>query len=137
MTRAGALGILLCTAFGCANPDARPPGFKPRAPLFAETALAAAYASPARFYYHPRERARPRAFRALADGDQLLVGERGERWLFSPKSRWLRPGAILAPEPLIAVLGDPGAFSFVGASGTAYVAREPLSAGALRCTAPG
>jgi hypothetical protein len=57
-----------------------------------------------------------------------LVGERGERWQYSPKNRWLRPGAILAPEPLIAVLGDQGAYSFIGASGTAYVAREPLSA---------
>ncbi|HET9930580.1 MAG TPA: hypothetical protein VFQ35_07830 [Polyangiaceae bacterium] len=95
-------------------------------PLVAEAALAAAYASPARFVYHPRERARPRAFRKLSDGDQLLVGERGERWQYSPKNRWLRPGAILAPEPLIAVLGETSAFSFIGASGTAYVARDPL-----------
>ncbi|MGC4088963.1 MAG: hypothetical protein QM756_13900 [Polyangiaceae bacterium] len=121
------VGLSLGVLFACSARESKPPRAQ-RAPLFAETALAAAYASPAHFHYHPRERARPRAFRALADGEQLLVGERGERWLFSPKSRWLRPGAILAPEPLIAALGAPGAYSFVGASGTAYVSREPLSA---------
>ncbi|MFZ5895361.1 MAG: hypothetical protein ACOY0T_30175 [Myxococcota bacterium] len=126
--RPGVVALSLFALLSCSQRDSRPPGFARRAPLFAETALASAYATPARFYYHPRERARSRAFRSLSDGDQLLVGERGERWQFSPKNRWLRPGAILAPEPLIAVLGEHGAYSFIGASGTAYVAREPLSA---------
>jgi len=100
----------------------------PRRPsLVADGALVAPFPSPARLRYHPRERARARAERALADGRRLIVGERGERWVFDAAKRTLVPGAHLAPESLIAALGDGETFWFVGASGTSYAARGPLS----------
>jgi photosystem II stability/assembly factor-like uncharacterized protein len=118
-----ALGLVLAA---CAGGERRiAPGAR-RPPLSAGQTLTAPYISPARFRYHPRERARTRAVLPLADGSRLLVGERGERWLFEPKGRQLRPGAMLAPEALIAVLADGGTFSFVGRSGTSYVSEGPL-----------
>ncbi len=119
---AGALLVLACATRGAETP--RGPR---RQPLIAEASVASPYTSPAHFRYHPRERARARAEVVLAGGKRLLIGERGERWLFDPKQHALSPGATLAPEPLIALLGQDGSFSFVGASGTSYFARELLS----------
>lgn len=101
----------------------------PRPPLLGNGFDAtAAFAAPARFRYHPRERARVRAERALPTGELLLAGERGERWLLDPKTRSLTAAAALAPESLLAVLASKDAFWFVGQSGTTYTAQTPLVA---------
>jgi photosystem II stability/assembly factor-like uncharacterized protein len=122
----GGSALLCALLAACASSERRVAPAARRPPLAADQTLAAPYASPARFRYHPRERARTRAELTLADGSRLLVGERGERWLFDPQSSSLRPGAMLAPEALIAVLHDGETYSFVGQSGTSYVTRDPL-----------
>jgi hypothetical protein len=98
--------------------------------------LSGSYVSPASFRYHPEQQARVEAREQLADGRTLLVGRRGERWLYDPRSKRLEAGASLAPEDLVAILRGPDqSFWFVGRSGTSYEAREPLGA-FVRSSAP-
>lgn len=125
-----AVGVaLLGAAFGCAGQAERAAHARRRTPLTAEAALSEPYGSPSRLLYHPRHKARTLAQRTLPQGAELLVGERGERWLLDAGRAKLSSGAMLAPEPLIAtLLGEGGAYWFVGASGTSYFARGPLQA---------
>ena len=63
--------------------------------------------SPASWRYHPEQQARVEAREELADGRVLMVGKRGERWLYDPRSKRLEAGASLAPDDLVAVLRGP------------------------------
>jgi hypothetical protein len=101
-------------------PAARPPDVE--APE-----LGASYASPATWRYHPSERARINAREELGDGRTLLVGARGERWVYDAAGKSLKAAASLAPEDLVAVLKSPEqGYWFIGRSGTNYETREPL-----------
>lgn len=126
--RLGVVGLGLASLLACSSRPQSGEGRFRRLPLVADAALTPAYASPARLRYHPRERARALAERVLSDGRRLLVGERGERWVFDPGAGGLAAGAMLAPEPLIAGLSDGQTHWFIGASGTSYSARGPLDA---------
>ena len=98
--------------------------------------LGGSYVSPASWRYHPEQQARVEAREELADGRVLMVGKRGERWLYDPRSKRLEAGASLAPEDLVAVLRGPDkSFWFVGKSGTSYEARDPLGV-FVRSSAP-
>ncbi|HEY4160347.1 MAG TPA: hypothetical protein VGM29_19680 [Polyangiaceae bacterium] len=111
------------------------------ASLLVDAVAAPAYESPASWRYHPRQMAPIDSVRSFPDGRALLVGKRGERALLSPHAQnpGLAVSSALAPEDLIAVLDangeSGGGYWFVGASGTAYQAREPLGA-FLRSSAP-
>lgn len=96
--------------------------------MVSEASSAPAYTTPARLAYHPREQARSLAERSLPGGRRLLVGERGERWIYDPRAARLSAGAMLAPEPLIATLFNGERHWFVGQSGTSYEAPSPLAA---------
>src|SRR5262245_60825599 len=77
--------------------------------------LGGSYVSPASWRYHPEQQARVEAREELADGRVLMVGRRGERWLYDPRSKRLEAGSSLAPEDLVAVLRGPDkSFWFVG-----------------------
>jgi len=98
--------------------------------------LGGSYVSPASWRYHPEQQARIEAREELSDGRVLMVGRRGERWLYDPRSKRLEAGASLAPEDLVAVLRGPDkSFWFVGKSGTSYEARDPLGV-FVRSSAP-
>ncbi len=98
--------------------------------------LGGSYVSPASWRYHPEQQARIEAREDLADGRVLMVGKRGERWLYDPRSKRLEAGASLAPEDLVAILRGPDkTFWFVGKSGTSYEARDPLGV-FVRSSAP-
>jgi hypothetical protein len=75
--------------------------------------------------YHPRSPARMNVRAALPNGQQLLAGSRGERWLFDPAANRLE-AAVPAPEDLVAILTDTTGRWFVGRSGTSYRALTPL-----------
>jgi hypothetical protein len=62
---------------------------------------------------------------ALPNGQQLLAGTRGERWMFDPAANRLE-AAVPAPEDLVAILTDATGRWFVGRSGTSYRALTPL-----------
>jgi hypothetical protein len=96
--------------------------------LNAGAAMAPAFPSPARLRYHPRERARVLAERALPDGRRLILGEGGERWIYDEQKKTLQAGSGLAPEALLGTLEGDGETLFVGASGTIYAARSWLAA---------
>ncbi len=114
-------GMLAASCGGRGSaPAARPPDVD--APE-----LGASYASPATWRYHPSERARINAREELAKGRALLVGARGERWVYDAGNKTLQAAASLAPEDLVAVLRSPEqGYWFIGRSGTNYEAREPL-----------
>jgi hypothetical protein len=99
----------------------------PRAALGSGGLIGPAFTSPARLRYHPRQRARPLAERALEGGKRLIVGEGGERWIYDEPKRALSAGAALAPEGLIGMLENEGKYWFVGASGTMYESSGWLS----------
>lgn len=61
----------------------------------------------------------------LPNGQQLLAGSRGERWIFEPATNRLE-AAVPAPEDLVAILSDASGRWFVGRSGTSYRALTPL-----------
>jgi hypothetical protein len=63
----------------------------------------------------------------LPNGQQLLAGSRGERWIFDPGANRLE-AAVPAPEDLVAILTDATGRWFVGRSGTSYRALTPLGA---------
>jgi len=125
------VGLLGAALFGaaCSSSSSGAKANTARAPLVSESGGEASYVSPARFRYHPRERARTLSERALPDGARALAGERGERWLFDAGTGRLLPAALLAPEPLIAVLFDAetDGFAFVGPSGTSYLAKTAIA----------
>jgi hypothetical protein len=98
-----------------------------RGSLSAGATMAPAFPSPARLRYHPRERARALAERALPGGRRLILGEGGERWIYDEQRKTLQAASGLAPEALLGTLEGDGESLFVGASGTIYGASSWLA----------
>ncbi len=124
MRRGPAIGAVWLSAallgFACTDLP-KPRASRPTRALLGEGGLIRpAFSSPARLRYHPRQRGRALAERALEGGKRLIVGEGGERWIYDEPKRELSAGAALAPEGLIGMFENDGKFWFVGSSGTLY-----------------
>src|ERR1041385_3033108 len=95
--------------------------------------------------YHPSDAGALSARAVLANGDAVMSGQRGERWLVRARGEAAEAAAELAPEELVAIVPprserrseEPqrGRWLFVGKSGTTYEADAPLGA-FLRSAAP-
>jgi hypothetical protein len=119
-------GVCVLLALGCAS---NKPGARTDVEQGSMAAPPPAYHSPATWRYHPSEPSRLQARLELGNGQTLLAGRRGERWLLDSGSKRLEASAELAPEDLIAILRDgPQGFSFIGKSGTSYETDSPLGA---------
>jgi len=112
---AALLGLAACSASGAGAP-ARPSLLEPANGAGGETR--------AEWRYHPRRAAGLERSYALADGQRLLVGAAGERWLVS--ARRASAAAMLAPEALVGAVPVGSGWAFVGQSGSTYSARSPL-----------
>jgi hypothetical protein len=112
---AALLGLGACSASG-ANGPARPSLLEP--------ANGAGGDGRAEWRYHPRRPAGLERSYALADGQRLLVGAAGERWLVA--ARRASAAAMLAPEALVGAVPVGSGWAFVGQSGSTYSARSPL-----------
>jgi hypothetical protein len=126
--------LIAVLALGCGGKPVKP-ATHAESSLLSRIVVAPSYSTPAVYRYHPSRQAPVQAERRLSDGQSLLVGDRGERWLLDPKTHTLTAGPSLAPENLIAVLEVADRFWFVGQSGTNYEARGPLGK-FLRSSAP-
>lgn len=118
--------VALGLALACSPGSQAGANLPRRLPLTADGAMAPVYPSPARLAYHPREPARSLARLSLPGGKSLLVGERGERWLFQPGVPHLGAASMLAPESLITAIRADGKYWFIGQSGTSYEASSAL-----------
>ena len=135
--RSGAVRHLFAVfaALAC-SADPHPAPSSPRQSLLEASESARAFTTPATWRYHPKNAAPLRARRALDDQRTLYAGDRGERWLVNRATRTATPAARLAPESLRAIVQpSKDQWVFVGVSGTAYEAREPLG-NFVRSSAP-
>ncbi|MBI2389122.1 MAG: hypothetical protein HYV09_05855 [Deltaproteobacteria bacterium] len=123
-SRVASLIPLALAACGPATP-AQPP---PKAPAAAPSKPAAPVESPARWSLHT---ARVGNLRARLDlGTAVLFGgDGGERWLDKRDGAPPQPGSALVPEAIVGIAKGGGkAVWLVGASGTVYVAADPIGA---------
>lgn len=129
---AAVLGLLAVLSTGCTVPPAQ----RPRPSLVSEVSALPAFVTPAIWRYHPPQPARVNAELTLANGDRVLAGRRGERWLVSKSGGGIEAASVLAPEDLVGILkAAGGGLIFVGASGVSYEARTAI-APFLRSSAP-
>jgi hypothetical protein len=86
------------------------------------------FVTPAVWRYHPPQPARVNAELTLPNGDRVLAGRRGERWLVAKSSGGIEAASVLAPEDLVGILNAAGGgLIFVGASGVSYEARSAIA----------
>lgn len=113
---AAALAIQACAAA---------PERTPRQSLLSGLVAPPSFISPAYWDYHPRQGPKQITAHQLVGAGELLLTEKGERWLSSTSEAQV--ASVLASEPLAAAV-DRGAqgWLFVGARGSTYVARSPL-----------
>jgi hypothetical protein len=116
--------LVLATLGACRSNEGRT-AERPRPSLVSEVSALPAFITPAVWRYHPPEPARVNAELALPNGERVLAGRRGERWLVSEHGS--EAASVLAPEELVGILTVPGGFIFVGASGVSYEARAPIA----------
>lgn len=124
---ARAAGLALLVSAGCGGQQ----GSRVQGHSLLEAPVVAprSFASPATYRYHPREPAALLSEWVLPDGRVVLAGKRGERWLVNRKANGAMAASELAPEDLVAISKrEPAGWLFMGRSGTAYEAEEPLSA---------
>ncbi|WP_433934691.1 hypothetical protein AB3662_08765 [Sorangium cellulosum] len=140
-TRAPVALASACALAGCSGAPAQPPRPAEAAVPSADIA-GAAYASPARWSYHP---AAPDAAVAWAPAGAgcVVVAQGGQRWTVTPDPQAPaaapatapaarcagqgRTSASPAPEELTAIVRrSPASWMFVGASGAIYEASSPL-----------
>lgn len=133
-------------AAACAGASPPTPRLRPIASATPDL-TAPAYASPARWEYHPSAPGNVLAHLRLPDGSCVIGADYGQRWLVKPPRRDEtgapatagRPTAprpcsgkaeaaeVLAPEELLGVVRRSAtSWLFVGASGTLYESTEPL-----------
>jgi hypothetical protein len=127
MPRARTAFVLLAIAVACAcgGAPAAPP---PATALAVPTAIEPPPAPPApRLVLHAQTPQNLRGHMRIAAGEQLVVGQRGERWLLDEATTVARPSTIALPEDLDAVTRSrTGTIFFAGTSGTVYAATDPL-----------
>ena len=116
----GALGAALLGLGACSASGAPAPA----RPSLLEPATGAGDVARAEWRYHPRRAAGLERSYVLADGQRLLVGAAGERWLVSAGRA--DAAAMLAPEALVGAVPVGTGWAFVGESGSTYAARSPL-----------
>lgn len=81
----------------------------------------------ARWVYRPTRLGALGARHELGPSRWLLAGERGERWVLDDARRTLEGAAPFTQEEIVAIVPlDVGGYAFIGASGTAYRAGDPL-----------
>ncbi|WP_044985695.1 hypothetical protein [Sorangium cellulosum] len=138
-----------CALAGCSSAPAQPS--RPAAAVLPPADIAgAAYASPARWSYHPAPPEAAVAWAPSTGGGCVVVAQGGQRWTVTPESRTTaaarpdaappgaaaqpvrcagqgRASAAPAPEELTAIVRrSPASWMFVGASGAIYEASSPL-----------
>ncbi|WP_438000185.1 hypothetical protein WMF26_10220 [Sorangium sp. So ce185] len=139
-----------CALAGCSSAPAQPS--RPAAAVLPPADIAgAAYASPARWSYHPAPPEAAVAWAPSTGGGCVVVAQGGQRWTVTPESRAAaaarpdaaappgaaaqpvrcagqgRASAAPAPEELTAIVRrSPASWMFVGASGSIYEASSPL-----------
>ncbi|WP_437601482.1 hypothetical protein WMF28_07795 [Sorangium sp. So ce590] len=142
-TRAPIALASACALAGCSSAPAQPARPAAAAPPSADIA-GAAYASPARWSYHPAPPEAAVAWAPFAGSGCVVVAQGGQRWTVTPDPRasvpppgaGAQPGrcagqgrtsASPAPEELTAIVRrSPASWVFVGASGAIYEASSPL-----------
>ncbi|WP_437591801.1 hypothetical protein [Sorangium sp. So ce1000] len=143
-TRAPIALASACALAGCSGAPAQPPRPAEAAQPSADAA-GAAYASPARWSYHPAAPDAAVAWAPFAGGGCVVVAPGGQRWTVTPDPRGAesppsaagpaalrcagqgRTSAAPAPEELTAIVRrSPVSWMFIGASGAIYEASSPL-----------
>ncbi|WP_437280644.1 hypothetical protein WME90_08810 [Sorangium sp. So ce375] len=143
-TRAPIALASACALAGCSGAPAQPP--RPaEAALPSVDAAGTAYASPARWSYHPAAPDAAVAWAPFAGAGCVVVAPGGQRWTVTPDPGAAAPSpsaagpaaprcagqgrtsASPAPEELTAIVRrSPASWMFVGASGAIYEASSPL-----------
>ncbi|EYF02431.1 hypothetical protein [Chondromyces apiculatus] len=135
-------GVVCALAAGVGCSGSAPPGASAvPAQVAAIDVAAPAYASPARWGYHPAAPSGTTAALRLPDGTCVGVAESGQRWSVAPAESVSTPededvdvcagvgtpSRYLAPEPLVGLSRrSASAFWFFGRSHTVYEAATPL-----------
>lgn len=84
------------------------------------------YRTPATFRYHPSDVGELQMAASLPDGAELLLGERGERWLVAATGQ-TEVSSMFAPERLVdAANVAEESWLFIGQEGGVYEARTPI-----------
>lgn len=121
-SRVASLLPLALAACGPATPSQPPP----KGPVAAPSKPAAPIESPARWSLHTARVGNLRARLDLGTG-VLFGGDGGERWLDKRDGAPPQPGSALVPEAIVGIAKGAGKNVWlVGASGTVYVAADPI-----------
>jgi hypothetical protein len=122
---AAVLGLVAVLGTAC---RAAVPAERPRPSLVSEASALPAFVTPAVWRYHPPQPARVNAELTLPNGDRVLAGRRGERWLVAKSGDGIEAASVLAPEDLVGILkAAGGSLIFVGQSGVSYEARSAIA----------
>lgn len=121
--RVAAVAVAAALAYPGCSPAERYPE---RPSLIDGQARAPRYQTPAMFRYHPADVGDLHPAATLPGGAELLLGERGERWLVEANGQ-AQVSSMFAPERLVdAVNLSADSWLFVGQAGGVYEAADPI-----------
>lgn len=145
MRRISIFSFALLLLAGCGGPKATAKSTAPAADSHSGGEISApAFASPARWHYHPPAPDFATAFVRLDHGGCALLGDEGRRFLVGPAAKSdskvnaaaaneckgnVQAANVVAPERLLGIYRrSPNAWVFAGESGTIYESASPLGA---------